>query len=220
MKNIASMLWSDWKCFNIVNVSSLISHLGANLPSTERSSEIAISHICTELTILLECLRCIVAEWEDYLNHPYSGGAYSYSAPINTPLRSGRPRFDISRQQLIYLRSMSFSWVQIASLLGVSRMTIFRRRREFGLTESQRESISEDELELIIRQIKRDFPSLGQTLVWGRLRSMGYGVTRERVRVAIRSIDPINTALRWRETSTRRTYSVPGPNSLWHIGMY
>ena len=113
---------------------------------------------------------------------------------------------------------MSFSWVQIASLLGLSQMTIFRRRREFGLTESQRESISEDELELIIHQIRRDFPSLGQTLVWGRLRSMGYGVTGESVRVAIRSIDPINTALRWRETSTRRTYSMPGPNSLWHIG--
>ena len=71
--------------------------MAANLPTTERSIEIAISHISTELTCLLECLRCILAEWEDYLNHLYSGGAYSYSATISTPLRSGRPRLDISK---------------------------------------------------------------------------------------------------------------------------
>ena len=47
---------------------------------------------------------------------------------------------------------------------------------------------------------------------------MGYRVTRERVREAIRNTDPINNASRWREVSARRTYSVPGPNSLWHIG--
>ena len=31
-------------------------------------------------------------------------------------------------------------------------------------------------------------------------------------------MDPINTALRWQGTVT--AYSVPGPNSLWHIGEY
>ena len=34
-------------------------------------------------------------------------------------------------------------------------------------------------------------------------------------------MDPINTALRWQGTVTaRRSYLVPGPNSLWHIGEY
>ena len=36
----------------------------------------------------------------------------------------------------MYLHSMGFTWVEIADLLGVSRMTIFRRRREFGLVET------------------------------------------------------------------------------------
>lgn len=203
----------------LVSISSLITHIRANLPSGERSSEIAMSHMCTELSNLLKCLRDILAEWEDYLNHPSGGGAYSYSVPVHVSIQPGRPRFDISKQQLIYLRSMCFSWVQIANLLGVSRMTVFRRRREYGLTETESNSVlSDDELQLIIRQIKNTFPSLGQTMVWGRLRSMGYRVTRERVREAVRTTDPINTALRWREASSRRTYSVPGPNSLWHIG--
>ena len=53
----------------------------------------------------------------------------------------GRPRFDISEQQLMYLHSMGFTWVEIANLLGVSRMTIFRRRREFGQVKSVGDNI-------------------------------------------------------------------------------
>ena len=57
-------------------------------------------------------------------------------------------------------------------------------------------------------------------MVWGRLRSLGFKVTRERVRNAIRSVDPLHTALRWKEMTTRRPYSVLSPTSLWHLGMF
>ena len=58
-------------------------------------------------------------------------------------------------------------------------------------------------------------------MVWGRLRSMGFSVTREKVRQAIRHTDPLYTALRWRgDVIKRQPYSVPGPNSLWHVGMF
>ena len=68
--------------------------------------------------------------------------------------------------------------------------------------------------------VRQDLPNVGEKLVLGRLRSMGYHVTRERVRQAIRAIDPINSALRWQGVFTpRHPYSVPGPNSLWHIGL-
>ena len=66
-------------------------------------------------------------------------------------------------------------------------MTIFRRRREFGQVESVGDNIDDGELELVVRQIRRSSPSLGQTMVWGTLRSMGYRVTMERVREAIRT---------------------------------
>ena len=57
-------------------------------------------------------------------------------------------------------------------------------------------------------------------MVWGRLRSMGFNVTRERVRRAIRVTDPLYTAFCWRgDIIQRQPYSVPGPNSLWHLGM-
>ena len=96
-------------------------------------------------------------------------------------------------------------------------MTIYRRRNEFGITEMDRErQISDDELQNILQQ---EFPAMGQTMVWGHLRSMGYRITRERVRNAMRQNDPIHNALRWQgDLVQRRPYSVPGPNSLWHIG--
>lgn len=49
---------------------------------------------------------------------------------------------------------------------------------------------------------------------------MGYRVTRWRLRQVIHDTDPINRALHWgNNLHVRWPYSVPGPNSLWHIGM-
>ena len=67
--------------------------------------------------------------------------------------------------------------------------------------------------------MKLGHPELGEVLVMGRLRGMGYKVTQERLRQIIWSIDPLHTALRWRGGLTaRRPYCVPESNSLWHIG--
>ena len=114
---------------------------------------------------------------------------------------------------------MSFSWVQIAKLLGVSYMTLYRRRQDFGVSSNVGASISDQELRSVLDQLRRELPSLGQTMVWGRLRAMGFEVTRIRVRQVMRESDPIHTALRWKgEFVQRRPYSVAGPNSLWHLG--
>jgi hypothetical protein len=45
-----------------------------------------------------------------------------------------------------------------------------------------------------------------------------FEVSRDRVRQVLRSIDPLAAATRWPPSIIRRKpYSVPGPNSLWHI---
>ena len=70
-----------------------------------------------------------------------------------------------------------------------------------------------------VLSIRTEFPEMAETMVWGQLRSQGIKVTRERVRTTLHQIDPLNTALSWRGSLTRRRpYSVPGPNCLWHIG--
>ena len=73
----------------------------------------------------------------------------------------------------------------------------------------------------ITDRMQTELPALGQTMVWGRLRSMVFFVTRERVLRAIHDIDPIQTALQWRcELVCCHLYSVPGPNSLWRQDGY
>ena len=80
-------------------------------------------------------------------------------------------------------------------------------------------NITDEELSVIHRQMRRGNPALGERMVMGHLRSMGFKITRSRVRDCIRTTDPIQIALQWRgQLAPRQPYSVPGPNSLWHIG--
>ena len=80
-------------------------------------------------------------------------------------------------------------------------------------------NMTDDELRTVLRQMRQDIPHVGESVAWGHLRSLGFKVTRQRLWCAIRDTDPLHTALRWKgNLASRRPYSVPGPNSLWHIG--
>ena len=109
------------------------------------------------------------------------------------------------------------SWTNIVLLLGMSRMTIFRRRQEFGMLDDATNTIDDTQLRLLLLDLRKSSPHL-EVMVMDHLRSLRYNVPRARVRSAIRATDPINTALRWQGiVISRRPYSVPGPNLLWHI---
>ena len=71
----------------------------------------------------------------------------------------------------------------------------------------------------IMQDTKEEFPDIGERLLMGMLHSKRIRFSRETLREVIHDIDPINTVLRWSTKIVRRSYSVPGPNSLWHIGM-
>ena len=147
------------------------------------------------------------------LSAPYS------SSVVRSGLR-GRPRFNVTVDQLAYLISLSFSWVQIAQMLGISRMTLYRRRVEFNMVQRGRR-IRYPNLVELLQEMRVEYPYLGEVMILGRLRALGYYVCRAQVRRAIRQTDPINTSLRATTGALiRRVYSVPGPNSLWHIGMF
>lgn len=71
---------------------------------------------------------------------------------------------------------------------------ICRRRAEFEMLDDSTSKITDAAL---IDEIHSESPTLGITLVTGRLRSMGYQVSRERIRCALRASDPLSSALRW-----------------------
>ena len=94
-----------------------------------------------------------------------------------------------------------------------------RRRLEYGLLQDPSSEISDQDLLSFVQEVKQTDPHCGIQMMCGRLRSRGYVVTRERVRNALRSLDPLYAVRSWPGLATkRRPYSVAGPNSLWHIG--
>lgn len=120
---------------------------------------------------------------------------------------------------VICLRSIHLKWVNIAQMLGVSRSTLYRKCKAFGVYDVEDHShLPYDDVLPTVREIKEAFPDVGERLLMGMLHSRGVWCSRETLRRVIHDTDPINTALRWNAKIIRQSYSVPGPNSLWHIG--
>ena len=115
----------------IESVYSLRELLRTRLPSvTEEESSVA-ERYSSQLTDILQCFRGLSVEWQEYMDgRSTMVSSSSYNAPLIRRHGRGRPKFAISQEQIQYLRSMSFSSVQIAKLLGVPYMTIYRRRQE------------------------------------------------------------------------------------------
>ena len=91
----------------------------------QETATIAEYYYC-HLTELVVGLRAILRQWLDYMEHyRVFRGDSSYHVPITLSTGRGRPKFEISPEQLVYLRSMCFTWRDIAKILGVSSMTIF-----------------------------------------------------------------------------------------------
>ena len=132
--------------------------------------------------------------------------------------RRGRPRLDISREQLEYLLHLGFSCPQVALVMGVSLSTVRRRMSEYGLSITALYStISDEELDMLIMQIKESFPNSGYRLMQAHLCREGHRVTQSRVRDAMWRVDPEGSTLRWAQAIQRRKYSVTGPLALWHL---
>ena len=175
----------------------MVDLLRSRPPSVTDSEIGVVTQFSVQLVERLECLKELYVKWQRYTDERAGHDQGSYSAPLSVSSGRGRPKFVITQQQLHYLCSISFSWSQIAKLSGVSYMTVYRRCQEFGMPRSNGVHITDNELRVILHQLRQDLPSLGQTMVWGRLRSMGFHVTRERIRQAMRETDAIHTALRW-----------------------
>ena len=75
----------------------------------------------------------------------------------------GRPRIDVSEEQLASLLSFQFKIADIATMLQVSPSTISRRIMEFGLSDAQAySSITDSELEAIACEYAVLHPHSGQ----------------------------------------------------------
>lgn len=133
--------------------------------------------------------------------------------------RTGRPKYNIEIETLSELCELNFSVHYIAKLLGVSCRTVSRRIREFGLSTKKYSNLSDQDLNRLVAQIKNEMPSAGFRMVKGRLQSMGIHIQWRRVAASMHEVDSIGVLSRMYGLGcvVRRTYSVRGPLSLWHV---
>ena len=70
----------------------------------------------------------------------------------------GRPRFDVSKEQLEFLLERGFSVPAVAQILGISVRTTERRLQEFGISATQLFTLINDQtLDRTIEDIKFSF---------------------------------------------------------------
>ena len=132
--------------------------------------------------------------------------------------RRGRPVVLISKDDLINLTQLQFTQTEIAKLYGCSSRTIHRRINQFDLDDLIRyDDITDNELDHVVCCFVLSFPSAGQNTLEGHLKAQGYRVQCWRIRESLLRVDPWGVEQRTRRILQRRSYNVPGPNSLWHI---
>ena len=134
------------------------------------------------------------------------------------PNERGRPRIEVNIEEVEFLRSLNFKWEKIASILGISRWTLYRRIREEGVHEDlQFSDISDDDLDILVMQIKEEHRNHGEVLIAGHVAVRNVRVQRTRLRASIHRVDPVNTAQRRSTAVVRRIYNVGSPNEVWHF---
>ncbi|KAG9278067.1 hypothetical protein AMEX_G5862 [Astyanax mexicanus] len=135
------------------------------------------------------------------------------------PGQMGSPKLDIERETLEEFLETDLPVPCIAKMMGVSIRTVFRRMQQFGLSARRYSSMSDEELDRVVQDVKNEMPMAGYRMVKGRLRSLGVHVQWRRVAASLHRVDSLGIISRLAGLGcvVRRTYSVRGPLSLWHV---
>ena len=122
---------------------------------------------------------------------------------------------EVSIQEAKELRKLGFTWSKIATMLNISRRTLYRCLEDTDLAGYS--DVSDQELDGIIQTYKRTHPNDGEAIVMGYIRSQGIHVPRRRIRESLHRVDPAGIEERRLTTIRRREYHVDAPNDVWHM---
>ncbi|XP_071488102.1 uncharacterized protein [Diadema antillarum] len=130
----------------------------------------------------------------------------------------GRPKVEMTREQLITLHKSGYTARRMALLFHCSTSLVYKRLYEEGIKMRDKFStITDEELKAVIADLQKFFPNSGAEMMTGLLHTRGLTLQRSRVRKCLSEVNPPATAERWGHSVSRRVYKVGAPNSLWHI---
>ena len=131
--------------------------------------------------------------------------------------KRGRPRKIIDE---VYLQEAMasgrhISQTRLAKALGLHRHSI---RHNLNIYSIKRKftTLSDIQLDSIVRAYKQAKPDSGMRYLIGFLRKYGLRVQKNRVYQSLQRVDGLGATLRQRRTIQRREYQSSRPNALWH----
>ena len=153
-----------------------------------------------------------------------NGGCITNLERISNGKR-GPSRYGINKERLEHFLNIGCNVTQIAKdgLLGkkIHPNTVFNfmKANDIPMIRRRYTQLSDEELEIKILDLHVRFPNSGIREIASMLKKLDPPVIvqRDRVGKLLAKVDPTGTARRWAQIIPRRTYSVPTPNSLWHI---
>ncbi len=174
------------------------------------------------IDLLLQNLRRHLRDINQMLDHHHNATQNQQTSMVSRyfcekrVVECGRPKFVITREQILSLRETGMMWNDIAKCLNISTKTLYRHRRELRIPEKFTD-INNADLLAIIQEILTLTPNAGERYVMGGLRGRGVTIPRQRLRENLMILDPVGRAVRKHKAIIRRVYNVVGANHLWHI---
>jgi len=104
-----------------------LKQLLSDVTNESEDEQVVFASYLSQIIELLICCELLSLHWHRYADHLHEAlASRAYVTPsIQSPIsHQGRPKLEITRDQLLYLASLSLSWTCSANMLGVSRMTI------------------------------------------------------------------------------------------------
>ena len=127
------------------------------------------------LIALFTSLSGIYVSLEDRLNLISADGYNIVS------VGRGRPRIGVDLTQVGALFELRTPLSDIATIIGISRVTLWRRLSQAGVRLTRFTDITDDMLDNIISTITRNSSNIGISMVMGHLRASAIHVSRKRI---------------------------------------
>ncbi|KAN0086288.1 hypothetical protein V8E55_007425 [Tylopilus felleus] len=127
-----------------------------------------------------------------------------------------RKTIDLAYLKEVLTTCRNIKLTELARVLGIHRNTLRAYMKKHGIKRTY-STLSNEELDQLVRQFKVKRPESGLTYAMGHLRAQGHRVQYRRVLQSLRRVDRIGQVLRNRQLKRRHKYYIKRPNALWHI---
>ncbi len=96
----------------------------------------------------------------------------------------------LMHEELYFLRTFGYSWVEISELLGIHEKFIKRWRKAENFKDPRYCDLTDQELDLLVGRYIEDHPERGEKMMDGLLASNNSRVKRTRLRESMKRVDP------------------------------